>query len=186
MRRKVSERQKGIWSDFCSSHPDLKVAQDCLNNVHPEYFLSLANQYPDLVKRLHTQVRLMCNFGFNGGVPWLRDTDGANCFICKYTVDDNSHFILNCPSFKDYFALLWHKLKVKVHKPNPVDGSLISNFVDNLDQHSKMLLLLGGLPLPFDQMTVHAMRRFINSAVAKIYNIRTERLRELGTLSLSD
>ena len=66
VRRKVRERQKGIWSDFCSSHPDLKVAQDCLNNVHPEYFWSLANQYPDLVKRLHTQVRLMCNFGFNG------------------------------------------------------------------------------------------------------------------------
>ena len=170
MRRKVSERQEGIWSDFCSSHPDLKVAQDCLNNVHPDYFWSLANhQYPDLVKRLHTQVRLMCNFGFNGGV----------------TVDDNNHFILNCPSFKDHFALLWHKLKVKVHKFNPVDG-LTSNFVDNLDQHSKMLLLLGGLPLLFDQMTVHKMRRFITSAVAKIYNIRTERLRELGAPWLSD
>ena len=75
VRRKVSERQEGILSDFCSSHPDLKVAQDWLNNVHPYYFWSLANQYPNLVKRLHTQVRLMCNFGFNGGVPWLRDTE---------------------------------------------------------------------------------------------------------------
>ena len=136
MRRIVSERQEGIWSDFCSSHPDLKVVQDCLNNIHPYYFWSLANQYPDLVKRLYTQVRLMCK--------WLRDTDGANCFICKHTVDDNSRFILNCPSFKDYFALLWHKLKVKVQKSNPVVGSLLSSFVDNLDQHSKMLLLLGG------------------------------------------
>ena len=85
---------------------DLKVAQDCLNNVHPCYLWSSDNQYPDLVKRLHTQVRLMCNFGFNGNVPWLRDSDGANDFICKHTVDDNSHFILNCPSFKDHFALL--------------------------------------------------------------------------------
>ena len=85
----------------------------------------------------------MCNFGFNALVPWLRDIDGANCFIGKHTVDDNRHFILNCPSFKDYFALLRHKLKVKVHKSNPVDGSLISNFADNPDQHSKMLLLLG-------------------------------------------
>ena len=101
VRRKVSERQEGIWSDFCSSHLDLKVAQECLNKVHPYYFWSLTNQYPDLVKRLYTQVRLICNFGFNGGVPWLRDTDSANCFICKHTVDDNSHFILNCPSFKD-------------------------------------------------------------------------------------
>ena len=186
VKRNVSERQEGIWSDFCSSHPNLKVAQDCLNNVHPYYFWSLANQYPNLVKCLHTQVRLMCNFGFNEGVPWLRDTNDANCFICKHTVDDNSHFILNCPSLKDYFALLWHKLKVKVHKPNPVDGSLISNLVDNLDQHSKMLLPLWGLPLPFDQMTVHTMRRFITSAVGKIYNIRTERLREVAAPWLSD
>ena len=128
----------------------------------------------------------MCNFGFNGGVSWLRDTDGADCFIYKHTVDDKSHFILNCPSFKDHFALLSHKLKIKIHKSNHVDGSLISNFVDNLDQHSKMVLLLGGLPLPVDQMTVHTMRGFITSAVGKIYNIRTERLRKLGAPWLSD
>ena len=126
------------------------------------------------------------NFGFNGGVPWLRDTDGANCLVCKHNVDDNSHFILNCPSFKDHFALLWHKLKVKVDKCNPVDGSVISNFVDNLDQDSKMLLLLGGLSLPFDQMTAHTMRRFITSAFGKIYNISTERLRKLVAPWLSD
>ena len=128
----------------------------------------------------------MCNFGFNGGVPWLRDTDGANCFICKHTVDDNSQFILNCPSFKDHFAILWLKLKFKVRKSNPVEGSLISNFVDNLDQHSNMLLFLRGLPLPFDQMTVPSLRRFITSAVGKIYNIRTERLQELRAPWLSD
>ena len=94
VRRKVSERQEGIWSDFCSNHPDLNVAQDCLNNANPYQVCSLANQYHDLVKRLHTQVRLMCNFRFNGGVPWPRDTASANWFICKHTVDDNSHFIL--------------------------------------------------------------------------------------------
>ena len=91
VRRKVNERQEGIWSDFCSNHPDQKVAQDCLNNFHPYYFLSLSSQYPDLVKRLHNQVMLMCNFG---GVTWLRDTDGANCFICKHTVDDNNHYLI--------------------------------------------------------------------------------------------
>ena len=138
MRQRVSGRQEGVWLDFCCNHPDLKVAQDCQNNVHPYHFWSLANQYSDLVKRLH---RLACNFGFNGGIPWLRDTDVANYFICKHTVDDNSHFILNCPSFKDHFALLWHKLKVNVHSSNPADGSLISSFVDILNQHSKMLLL---------------------------------------------
>ena len=82
-RQKVSEKQERIWSYFCSNHPDLKVAQDCLNDVHSHHFWSLTNQYPDLVKRLHTHVRLMCNFGFNGGVPWLRDTDSANVFYLQ-------------------------------------------------------------------------------------------------------
>ena len=156
------------------------MAQDCLNNIHPDYFWSLANQYPDLVKCLHTQLRRMCNFGLNGGIPWLRDTDSANCYICKHTVDDNRHFIIDCPSFKNYFDLLWHKLEVQVHKSNPVDISLISTFVANLDQHSKMLLPLRGLPLSFDQMTVHTMRKFITWVIGKIYNIRIDRLWELG------
>ena len=57
--------------------------------------------------------------------------------------------------------------KSELLKSNPVDGSLMSNFVDNLDQHSKMLLLLVGLLLQFDQMMVHSVRRFITSAVGK-------------------
>ena len=95
------------------------------------------------------------------------------------TIIVTSHLIveLQRPLCPRHFALLWHKLKVEVRKSNPVDGSLISNFVDNLDQHSKMLLLLGSLPLPFDQMTVHSVRGFITSAVGKIYNMRTERHR---------
>ena len=90
VRQKVSERQAGIWSDFCSKHPDLKVAQPKQRPFLP--FLDLFN------------------FGFNGrGVPWLRGTDGANCFICKHTVVDTNHFLFNCPSFKDHFALLSRK-----------------------------------------------------------------------------
>ena len=77
----------------------------------------------------------MCNIGFNGGLLWLCDTDGANCFICKHTVDITSHFTLDCPSFKDHFVLLWHKLKIKVRNFNPTDGDLKANLVDNLDQH---------------------------------------------------
>ena len=39
--------------------------------------------YSDPVKHLHQQVGLMGKFGLNGGVPWLTDTEGPLCFICK-------------------------------------------------------------------------------------------------------
>ena len=54
----------------------------CLKNGSSFRFWSLANQFPDLISRLHVQVRLMGNFGFNGSLPWLQNTDGAICFIC--------------------------------------------------------------------------------------------------------
>ena len=71
VRRKVRENQNEVWSDFCLKHPDLKQAYEYLNNVPPNHFWSLANHYPDLVSRLHVQVRIIGNFGLNGGIPWL-------------------------------------------------------------------------------------------------------------------
>ena len=59
VRCKVRENQNEVWSDFCLKHPDLKQAYDCLNNVPPYHFWSLANHYPDLVSRLHVQVMIM-------------------------------------------------------------------------------------------------------------------------------
>ena len=43
VKRKVCENQNEVWSDFCLKHTDLKQAYDCLNNVPPYHFLSLAN-----------------------------------------------------------------------------------------------------------------------------------------------
>ena len=51
-----------------------------------ERFWPIADRYPDLVSRLHVQIRLMGNFGFNGGVPWLTNTDGELCFFFAKTV----------------------------------------------------------------------------------------------------
>ena len=43
----------------------------------------IADRYADLVSRLHVQTRLMGNFGLNGGVPWLTNTDGELCLFAK-------------------------------------------------------------------------------------------------------
>ena len=100
----MCEKQEGIWSDFCSSHPDLKLARGCLNNVPAHHFWSWANQHPDLVDRLHAQVRLVGNFGLNRDVPWPHNTDGAGRFVCKQRVDYAKHFYLNARVSKTNFS----------------------------------------------------------------------------------
>ena len=62
---------------------------------------------------------------------------------------------------------------------NQDDGVNICQFIDNLDRHHKVLLLLGGLCLPFDNVTNTLIKRFIAAAVGKIHKLRRERLREL-------
>ena len=66
---------------------------------------------------------------------------------------------------------------------NQADGVNICQFIDNLDRHHKVLLLLGGLCLPFDNVTNTLIKRFINqlsaAAIGKIHKLRRERLREL-------
>ena len=65
----------------------MQFAKICLKNVDPQSFWSIASQYSNLVNCLHSQTRLMCDFGLNGGVPWLIGTNVASCFICKNEVE---------------------------------------------------------------------------------------------------
>ena len=157
----------------------MHVAQACLLKTPPHQFWSLANDYPDLVSCLHIQVRIMGNFGFNVGMPWLSLMQGALCFICKENVKNVSHFLHDCMEFRQNFDSIWLNLKQKVISANPIDGSQIFDFISHLDRQQKTLLLLGGLSLPFDQTTVTMINRFICSAVSKIYHIRKNRVHEL-------
>ena len=138
-------------------------------------FWSLADEYPDLVTCLHTQARLTGSFGLNGSVPWLKDTEGA--FICKEDVEN--HFFLDCPTFKDNFDSVWRDLQLKITRSNPTDGIQIANFIKNLNRRNKVMLLVGGLSLPFDSQTTTLVEKFVSSAVSKIYKLRIEKLREL-------
>ena len=83
VKTKIREKDNDDWLSYCQDHPGMHVVQACLLNTPPCQFWSLADDYPDLVSRLHIQVRIMRNFGFIGGVPWLSHTQGALCFICK-------------------------------------------------------------------------------------------------------
>ena len=58
---------------------------------------SIADKYRGLVTQLHTQARVMGNFGLNASVPWLKNTEGALCFICKKDIENTDHFLPNWP-----------------------------------------------------------------------------------------
>ena len=105
----------------------MHIAHTCFENISPPDFWSLADEYPDLVTRLHTQGRLIGSFGVNGSVigsfgvngsvigsfgvngsvigsfgvngsvPWVKDTEGALCFICEEDIENTCHFFLDCP-----------------------------------------------------------------------------------------
>ena len=65
---------------------------------------------------------------------------------------------------------------------NQADGVNICQFIDNLNRHHKVLLLSGGLCLPFDSVTNTLIKRFIVTAIGKIHKLRQERLCELEAL----
>ena len=77
----------------------MQIAQVCIENVSPHQFRSIANNFRDLVRRLHVQMRLIGNCGLNGGIPWLSNTDGAHCFFFKESIEDVSHFFFDCSEF---------------------------------------------------------------------------------------
>ena len=62
----------------------------------------------------------------NAGVPWLRGTTGALCFICKEGLDVN-HFLWECKVFRENFQSVWFNIFQEIDSANPTDGLQISS-----------------------------------------------------------
>ena len=61
VRDSIIRFEKSAWQSYCDTHPEMQIASSCLANaanVTPFHFWSLADHFPDLVSRLHVQVRL--------------------------------------------------------------------------------------------------------------------------------
>ena len=91
VRDRIQVFENDAWLQFCDNHPDMHIAQTCFENISSSDFWSLANEYPDLVARLHTQARLMGSFGLDGSLPWLKNTNGALCFIYTEDIENTRH-----------------------------------------------------------------------------------------------
>ena len=63
VKTKIREFEVNTWKNFVIAHPSYKLAETCLDFVvSPQMFWSISNQYPDLVTRLHVQIRLKPGF----------------------------------------------------------------------------------------------------------------------------
>ena len=82
-KSKIKVFEENAWSAFVLEHPSFDFTKSYLEPVPPEEFWSISSHYPDLVCRLHVQIRLMGNFGLNTSIPWATTTDSTICFICK-------------------------------------------------------------------------------------------------------
>ena len=94
------------------------------------------------------------------------------CFVCKQDIESVTHFLLDRSYFKQKFLSLWSNLKLKIAVSNQADGVNICQFIDNLDRHHKVHLLLGSFCLPFDNAANTLIKRFIAAAVSKIHKLR--------------
>ena len=105
VRGSIIRFEKSAWHSYCDTHHEMQIASSCLANVTPFHFWSLADHFPDLVSRLHVQVRLMSQFGVSGSIPGFHDSDGTFCFVCKQDVESVTHFLLDCSYFKQNILL---------------------------------------------------------------------------------
>ena len=105
---------------------------------------------------------------FNGGIPLLSTTDCAHCLFCKESIEDVSHFLVDCSEFRDNFESVCANLNRKIMPSNPNDGAQVASFINSLDRQRKVLLLLEELRLPFDQSTATLTTRFVTTAICEI------------------
>ena len=103
----------------------MRVAPACLENISPYQFWSTADRYPELVSHLHVHIKLMGYFGPNGGVPWLTNTDSEFRIFCEDSVEDVSHFLVDCNSFNDNSESFWSNLRQIIIACNPSEGTYL-------------------------------------------------------------
>ena len=126
VKTKVRNFEYSPWADYCVNYPSMHIAQACLKNVTPSLLWYLAGNYSDLVSRMHIQIRPLGNFGLNCGVPWHAGIDGSLCLICTPGTQEVTHFLLDCPLFKENVDSVWLNIKARIMETNLLGGIQIA------------------------------------------------------------
>ena len=73
------------------------------------------------------------NFGLDGGVPLLSNTEDALCFICKENVENVNHFLSECREICNNFDSIWLNLRQIIVSVSPIDGPQFFYFIHHLN-----------------------------------------------------
>ena len=92
--------------------------------------------------------------------------------MCKSEEEDSYHFLLRCKAVRPEFDLFWSKLFSLVQTKATIEADVIINFIGNFDDHNKVLLLTGGLEVPFQRSMRESVIRFIMVSAHKLVRIR--------------
>ena len=162
--------------------PNVKLVLSTFASMNSDFYWSLTSEMPDLVSKRRTQLRVMVNAGLQGGVPWLRNSCKSICPICESEEEDNYTFLLRCKAMRPEFDLFWSKLFSLTETKATIEADVIINYLRSLNDHNKVLLVTGGLRLPFQRSISVSIARFVMVSVHKLVRIR-ERLIARGIIT---
>ena len=174
------KHERAYFLTVSEEKPVVKLTLTAFANYSPSNFWSLTWNNPDLVPKIRTQICLLVSVGLRGGVPWLQGTSDIICPLRKVEPEDNFHFMSRCNIMKPEWDKFWKKLFSVVEVNCRQECDILTHFLRNLDNYSRVLLLSGSLELPFQRHTCDTVRRFISVSVHKLYKIR-DRLVTTGT-----
>ena len=101
----------------------------------------------------------------------MRNSCKSICPVCKAEEEDNYHFLIRCKALRPEFDLFWSKLFSLIQSKATFEANAIINFLRNLDNHSKVLFLTGGLRLSFQRSVSVSIAQFIIVSVHKLVRI---------------
>ena len=114
-----------------------------------------------------------------------KSTDWVNAAIVVEKPNGKLRVCLDPRPLNQAIKRQHHRLPTAEEIISQMSGAKIFDFIHHLNQRHKVLLLLGGLQLPFDRESVTLITRFICSAVNKVFHLRKEKLREMEAPWLS-
>ena len=99
VKSRIGKKEVSDWKIFCADHPNMQITQTVFDHLTPSKFWSITDHYPDLVSRLHVQIRLMGNFGQNAGVLSLSLSLSLSAYL---SFDDNLLLCLLILEWEDH------------------------------------------------------------------------------------
>ena len=94
------------------------------------------------------------------------------CLLCKTESEDQSHFVLRCPYFRNDWIRFWLLMKNFLLQLNEPESELLLFFLKNLNETCRLRFLTNRLILPFSSSLCMKVQKFVAASFRKIYRIR--------------